>query len=67
MPFSKGVTVVGWGVFRSAPWHLAGIYDGKEEAAAKWLQMGDDYIVRRGEGQEGTDNFVVTEEGPHNA
>ena len=64
MSLSDRTTISGWGVFRPAPWHLEGIYDGKEEASAKWLQMDPEYIVRRGAGCLETGEF---EEAPANA
>lgn len=63
MPFTDGKTITGWGVVRSAPWHLAGFYDGKADASAKALEMGPDYIVRWGENREGSDDFIWTGEG----
>ncbi len=67
MPFINGKTVACWGVVRSAPWHLAGMYDGKADADAKALEMGPEYIVRWGENREGTDDFIWTGEGARDA
>jgi hypothetical protein len=58
MPFEAGKTRFGWGVYRSAPWHFVGMFDTKDDAAAKASEMGEGYEVALGENQAGTDNFI---------
>jgi hypothetical protein len=60
MPFTAGKTAKGWGVYRPAPWHFAGIYPSKERAEAKAQELGPQYATSYGEHQVGTDNFVGT-------
>lgn len=60
MSFETGRTLKGWGVVRGKPWHLAGVYETKEEAEAKAQELGSDYEAHFGENQEGTDNFIWT-------
>lgn len=50
----------GWGVFRQAPYDLAGVFDSREEAEAKAREVGGDYLVRYGEVREGSDSSTVT-------
>ena len=59
MPFVEGKTLSGWGVYRSTPWHLAGVYVDHSEAAAKAVELGPEYLVKFGETREGTDDFVA--------
>ncbi|WP_239688936.1 hypothetical protein [Pseudomonas citronellolis] len=56
-PDNKG-SVLGWGVFRSAPWHFVGICTSKEAAEEKAAAQGPDYAAGYGSHQIGTDNFV---------
>jgi hypothetical protein len=66
MPFTEGKTLKGWGVVREAPWHFAGIFQSRKDAEARAAQLGANYVVRLGEQQEGTDNFVWSaSENPH--
>jgi hypothetical protein len=58
--FSEGETLHGWGVVRSAPWHFVGLYADKATAEAAAKEAGPDYIVRLGDNQAGTDNFIWT-------
>jgi hypothetical protein len=58
MPFVEGTTRKGWGVVRQAPWHLAGVFSTKVEADQERTKLGKDYMIRFGENQVGTDNFV---------
>lgn len=57
-PFLEGTTLTGRGVVRTSPWHFVGIYKTKDEAAAEAASRGDGYIVRYGDNQEFTDNFI---------
>lgn len=59
MPFQTGQTISGWGVFRSAPWRFVAIFPTKDEAETKAKELGQDYEVKYGENQAGTDNFVI--------
>lgn len=65
MPFTEGQTVSGWGVYRSAPWHFAGIFDTQEKAQAEADRLGAGYVVKYGDNQVGTDNFIATDETPN--
>ncbi len=58
MPFPGHVSRNGWGVVRSAPWHLAGVYDTKKEAENVAASLGSDYEVHFGEQKVGSDDFV---------
>lgn len=58
MAFTTGETIKGWGVVREKPWHFVGIFSTKELAEKKALESGADYVVRFGENQAGTDNFI---------
>ncbi len=48
----------GFGVIRNGPWHLAGMFAEKANAEAYAAQFGNDYEVRFGSYQYGTDNFM---------
>lgn len=61
MPFAEGRTMVGWGVIRPNPWAFDGIYETREEAEAEASKLGSDYLVKWGEQQGGTDNFIWAE------
>ncbi|WKL69431.1 hypothetical protein Q1Z72_12520 [Pseudomonas qingdaonensis] len=50
--------VLGWGVVRSDPWSLAGVYSSKEQAQAEATRVGNDHIVAYGSHKPGTDEFV---------
>ena len=62
MAFVEGTTISGWGVVRVAPatWHFVGIYQSKADADLKAAELGPDYVVRFGQGHDGTDDFVWT-------
>ena len=62
MPFENGNTITGWGVMKSKPWHLAGIFQTREEAEAKAAELGEGYAVRFGENLEGSGNFIWKDE-----
>lgn len=61
MPFENAETIFGWGVVRSRPWHLAGVFETREEAEAKAAELGEGYAVHRGENRKGSDDFIWTE------
>lgn len=50
--------VKGWGVVRSSPWHLAGVYATEEVAEAKAKALGEGYEPRYGSHRLGSDDFV---------
>lgn len=50
--------VLGWGVVRSAPWHLAGVYGSKEAAEMKAAELGDGHEAKYGSHHLGSDDFV---------
>ena len=56
--YGEGETLRGWGVVRSAPWHFLGLYPDRTIADAAAKEVGSDYIVRYGDNQAGTDNFL---------
>lgn len=56
--YVEGETIHGWGVVRSEPWHFVGIYPDKESAEAASKEAGPNYVVRYGDNQAGTDNFL---------
>lgn len=58
MPFAEGNTITGWGVVQPNPWVFVGIFPTKDQAEAEAKSRGPDYVVRYGDNQEGTDNFV---------
>lgn len=47
----------GWGVVRVKPWRLAGIYPTRKEAEERRARLGDDYVVRFGDGWTWSDDF----------
>lgn len=51
-------SVLGWGVYRSAPWDLQGIYQTKEEAQAQAKTSGKGYVASYGSHKPGTTDFV---------
>ncbi|WP_037033013.1 hypothetical protein [Rahnella sp. WP5] len=50
--------VMGWGVVRNAPWHLAGVYATKDVAETKAELLGEDYRAHYGSHHLGTDDFI---------
>jgi hypothetical protein len=58
-------TLMGWGVFRTDPWHFVDLFGTRHQADAKAQEMGTDYIVRFGELKAGTDNFDWSASGNH--
>lgn len=50
--------VLGWGIVRPAPWHLAGVYATKDVAEMKASEFGGDYEVKYGSHRLGSDDFV---------
>ncbi|WP_110875927.1 hypothetical protein [Franconibacter helveticus] len=56
-PDNKG-WVMGWGVVRSEPWHLVGVYATKDVAETKAGTLGEDYKARYGSHRLGSDDFV---------
>ncbi len=50
--------VLGWGVVRNNPWHLAGVYTAKESAEAEALKLGNQYEIHYGSHRLGSDDFV---------
>jgi hypothetical protein len=61
MAYRPDQTIVGYGVFRTNPWHLAGVFCTRRQAEAKASQLGSDYQVRWGENRDAIQDFVVTE------
>jgi len=49
---------MGWGVLRSAPWHLAGLHPDQAQAEEQRSTLGADYEVRFGSNRVGTDDFI---------
>lgn len=49
----------GFGVIRNRPWHLAGMFPEKDQAAALAAQIGSDYEVLFGSWWYGTDDFMI--------
>ncbi|MFJ2526191.1 hypothetical protein ACIOWB_24000 [Pseudomonas capeferrum] len=54
----KAGWVLGWGVYRMAPWHLQGVYDTEEKARAQADASGEGYLVSQGSHRLGSDDFV---------
>ncbi|CDH25082.1 hypothetical protein [Xenorhabdus bovienii] len=50
--------VLGWGVVRYSPWHLAGVYATKEKAEIQAVNFGSVYEVHYGSHRTGSDDFV---------
>lgn len=50
--------VLGWGVFRPAPWHLVGVYATKDIADNKATILGDRYSVQYGSHRLGSNDFI---------
>lgn len=51
-------SVLGWGVYRNAPWNLQGVYETKDDARLQAESAGEDYVVAFGSHRIGTDDFV---------
>ncbi|MFL6519720.1 MAG: Fic family protein [Chthoniobacterales bacterium] len=51
--------VKGWGVFRSTPWHLYGVYASDATAATIQQKLGDSYSTAFGSHCVDTDDFVT--------
>ena len=58
-------SVFGWGLLRVEPWHFVGLFASAAEAHAMREVMGDDYIVRHGSHELGTDRFEWWREEDH--
>jgi hypothetical protein len=58
MQLPIGKMIRGWGVFRPAPYHFAGLHRTKREAEAKAVAMGPDYVVSYGAQEADTANFL---------
>lgn len=51
-------SVLGWGVYRRAPWDLQGVYETEVEARAQAKEAGEGYIASYGSHIPGTDDFI---------
>lgn len=51
-------SVLGWGVYRLAPWRLQGVYETEDEARAQAKAAGAGYIANYGSHVPGTDDFI---------
>jgi hypothetical protein len=65
--FVSGETITGWGVVRSDPWHLAGVFASKDKAEAKAAELGSEYKVIWGDNRKGSDDFMWDATDPNNA
>lgn len=50
--------VLGYGVYTSGPWHLAGVYGTRREAEAAVSPLGPQYSVAFGSHRPGSDDFI---------
>lgn len=57
-PDNKG-WVFGWGVLRTSPWHLVGVYATKDVAETKAAGLGVEYEAAYGSHRVGSDDFVT--------
>ncbi|MFJ4390938.1 hypothetical protein [Pseudomonas soli] len=57
--------VLGWGVVRSNPWSLLGVYPTKEQAQAEATRIGNGHIAAYGSHKPGTDEFVWHSDDQH--
>lgn len=57
-PDNKG-WVLGWGVVRTSPWHLVGVYATKDVAETKAAELGVGYDAVYGSHRIGSDDFVT--------
>ncbi|HGH4716809.1 TPA: hypothetical protein ACJIW5_001833 [Enterobacter hormaechei] len=51
--------VLGWGVVRTSPWHLVGVYATMDVAETKAAEMGVGYDAAYGSHRVGSDDFVT--------
>lgn len=56
-PSNRG-NVMGWGVYRTEPWHLFGVCASRAEADAMQRDAGDEYEAAYGSHKLGTDDFI---------
>ena len=59
MPYPGSVNKEGWGVYRTIPWHMHGIYLTESEADAEALKVGARYAVAYGSSNSRTGNFTL--------
>lgn len=52
--------LMGWGVYRNAPWAFAGLFATRDEAQAKAQGLGGSYKVGYGSHKPGTDDFIMS-------
>jgi hypothetical protein len=57
-PRNPGWTL-GWGVYRTEPWHLAGLFPDEESARLKAQELGSAYSVGYGSNRDESDDFVT--------
>lgn len=50
--------ILGWGVVRSNPWELKGVYATEEQAKQKAQSLGSDYEIHFGSHRLQSDDFV---------
>ena len=51
-------SVLGWGIVRSSPWELKGVYATEEQAKQKAQSLGSDYEIHFGSHRLQSDDFV---------
>ncbi|HCA5905116.1 TPA: hypothetical protein ACTYHK_001698 [Citrobacter koseri] len=51
--------VLGWGVVRTSPWHLVGVYATRDVAETKAVELGVGYDAAYGSHRVGSDDFVT--------
>lgn len=51
--------VLGWGVVRTSPWQLVGVYATKDVAETKAAELGVGYDAAYGSHRVGSDDFVT--------
>lgn len=59
MPYPTMVNKEGWGVYRTAPWHMHGVYRTEAEADAEAVKVGNQYTVAFGCLHAHTGDFAV--------
>lgn len=52
--------VIGWAVFRPAPWHLAGVFATEHMAMEELQAVGDGYQVQFGSYKLGSQDFKAS-------